>query len=127
MPLSASNLCPPPRLWSFGMIIGIEYLPFSDETGYCDGACQPGFKCVLITDAQELESKQLPSPRTLAYKYFRVVVFFLLLWFTFIYFFTADFEEIVQSSLEGSTVTQRERLICFYFSPSFCRASVLMS
>lgn len=44
----------------------------------------PDFKCVLITDAQELESKQ--PPRTLAYKYFRVffaVVYIIL----FIYFF----------------------------------------
>lgn len=124
MPLSASNLCPPPRHWSFGMITGIEYLPFSDETGYCDGACQPGFKCVLITDAQELESKQHPSPRTLAYKYFWGFFCGGLYYFIF---FAVDFEEIVQSSAEGFTVTQRERLICFYFSPSFCRASVLMS
>lgn len=77
------QLVPPPRQWSFGMIIGIEYLPFSDETGYCDGACQPGFKCVLITDAQELESKQHPSPRALAYKYFPFfsVVLFIIFFF----------------------------------------------
>lgn len=57
-----------PRQWSFEAIIGgkKKYLPSSDETGYCDAACQPGFKCVLITDTQGLKSKQRYGARTLA-------------------------------------------------------------
>lgn len=51
-----------PGHWSFETIIGKTYLPSSDETGYCDAACQPGFKCVLITDTQGLKSKQRYSP-----------------------------------------------------------------
>lgn len=75
-----------PGHWSFETIIGKTYLPSSDETGYCDAACQPGFKCVLITDTQGLKSKQRRSPRTLAYM-FRFCLFFLAVFLTVDFFF----------------------------------------